>query len=820
MNSLGMNKAYLRWLPGLICLALAVCGIASYGGLISTQVLALLGGVGIVLLLVMGDIRLLFNLPALFLLGYVIFSMLTALWAMSGKFFLNQYPKIFAAAFFFLLVALRKPCDRHFARHVMGVVAGVAAICAFLSVGSAALPALGKLVRMLGGTSASFGGRLSGIFSNANIEAAIYGMGVLLSIGLCCDAEDKGRRALWAITLSFNALALLLTLSLGAIACFTVATVIYLIFAGKGRTSALTRMLGGAVPALVCGVLASRFLLTDGRKTLGFLMMLAAAALSAVWELLLAERMSKVMGENEKRTFGVLAGTVAVIAIYVAVGLSVMSPTYTFGTGTGTTVALTPGEHTFHVDADGAVTVTVNSYSQANIVAGGTAYLTGYGVKLEDRDEFSVVVPEDSVQCSVSFSAQAGTTIQSATIDGGEPLKLGYPLLPTALAGRLGSASSSSGSLLMRQMLARDGFKLFRLSPLAGHGVGAFESGISRVEDVAFETRYVHNHYVQILVEDGAIGFALFALALVSMACALWKRRRQALEGEYRWIYPALCAQYMMSTLQMAWDVAMSYVMFICCMYAVYGLITAIFAEPIRLKRVKNVETSEQSEQESQQALKGDNIFLARLAAVILVAMFMASIVGNLYAARLVSKEFGSYAEAYRTMEKAVDLDLYERNDVMLTYVMMVMNDDPGSRPLYQANLYADQLSKVQSNRIPYYLAGYYFNTQQYDRSIEEAKYSAIYTAGTPRIWEDMIALLKEGFIDSGIASPLLQTDDGAALTAQLAEYCDMFDVHNEQAVLKITLSQSAQSFMETVRELVACGGNQEAMYAILAEDA
>ena len=52
-------------------------------------------------------------------------------------------------------------------------------------------------------------------------------------------------------------------------------------------------------------------------------------------------------------------------------------------------------------------------------------------------------------------------------------------------------------------MYRQDALQLWRFSPVVGNGVGAFETGVTAVQDYPYETKYVHNHYLQLLLEDG-----------------------------------------------------------------------------------------------------------------------------------------------------------------------------------------------------------------------------------------------------------------------------------------------------------------------------
>ena len=121
------------WLTAALWLALAVLGLLHFGG-VGAKWMTLLAGVGVIALLFFGDEKRLWNLPSLLLLGYAVWSWLTVFWAMSGKFHLREGSKLLIAVFFFLRVAMHGRFDRAFARRVMGIIAGLSALYAFLSV--------------------------------------------------------------------------------------------------------------------------------------------------------------------------------------------------------------------------------------------------------------------------------------------------------------------------------------------------------------------------------------------------------------------------------------------------------------------------------------------------------------------------------------------------------------------------------------------------------------------------------------------------------------------------------------------------------------
>jgi O-antigen ligase len=53
--------------------------------------------------------------------------------------------------------------------------------------------------------------------------------------------------------------------------------------------------------------------------------------------------------------------------------------------------------------------------------------------------------------------------------------------------------------VVQRTIFFQDGLKLFSKSPVVGRGLGGFENGVYSVQDFYYETKYVHNHYIQVL---------------------------------------------------------------------------------------------------------------------------------------------------------------------------------------------------------------------------------------------------------------------------------------------------------------------------------
>lgn len=787
------GKKNSAWVTAALCLALAMLGLLHFGNT-GTKWLTLLAGFGVIALLALGDRRRIWNAPSLLLLGYAAFSWVTVFWAMSGKFHLREGSKLLIAVFFFLLAATRRGFDGAFARRVTAVIAGISGLYAFLSVEAASTGLCKALLRSLAidAARAEFvNSRLSGIFGNSNIEASIYAIGIFCAVALVCGAERKGQRALWAAAAAVNALAFLLVFSMGAIACFGAAVVVYLVCAGRGRCAALLRMLEAAVPALLCAF-AAYPLFNGERAALIVPLLLAAAAAAAALELLTAERLSAALEKHQRAAFGVVIGIALCAAVYAAAALNVTGP-YTFGSFIDRSARLSAGEHTVTVEADGEVTLNIFSRDRLELL---NVTQTGiYDGPAEGAVRFTV--PEGSEITFVRMSAAEGVTVRSAVIDGTQALPLRYKLLPGFAAERIQYVGAST-SEAQRETFRTDALRLWRLSPIVGSGVGAFETGVSAVQDYPYETKYVHQHYLQILLEDGVVGLALFAGALLTMLLALWKKRKQLAEGEFRWLYPALCAELVMNGAQMCWDVSMSMIVFLCMTYAVYGLIVGTCAEPFAEKAA----AAEDGKKKKAQAKRPDPSRLARDIGIGFTAVVVLTLCGNLYASSKTNAPVGSTDEFMRNLSTAAKLDLYEYNDKKLSYVVASLNEG-GEAYRAQADEYAAQLAGAQSNTIPRYLVGYYLQTEQYGKAIDEAILGAAYSASNADTWNSCAAMLDEALFQN-MLTPLL-SEERAALMAKLTEYSEALQAYDAAALVPVKLDERAQAFFDRIAALNGC---------------
>lgn len=787
--------------PLLESAVLAFAGLVFFAGYYKVLTVAA-GLVGLYLLL-RRDLTALRSIPAALLLMYVAFSGLTLFWAISGKFFLAEYSEIFVAATLFLAVILTGKFDRNGARSIMVTLAGASTIYSVLSVEAAttgvsktllttALPSFHSI-------SVGFeaGTRLTGILGNANLLSTVLALGIIFSICLLCGEENEKLRPVYAAMASINAFVFLLLFSMGGTACFAAAILSYLLFAGNDRASALIRMLETALPSLLWVFVAFPFFNREGAVVVIPLIALIGNVITVVLlEKLAAPRLIQVLAQRGKLVLGILAGVLALGIIYMILGLNLTGAYLFSGETLHRSAYPEAGSHTLSIQASGDVEVTIISQNMSQVMMHtNTVLYQG------SADGAAFTVPVDSEVCYFTFAADAGTVLEEATLSSGESLKLKYTLLPGFIANRLQGLFANQNAI-QRTVFFRDGMKMFYQSPVVGNGVGSFGTGINSVQEFFYETKYIHNHYIQVLLEAGILGFLPFVGALLGMAVLLWKRRKDE-QWQFRVEYPALWAALVMLCTHMAFEVSMSVIIPLCCAFVVFALIIRCCAVlPDAAPAAKGQDRTKQK----RKAL------LVKAGCALVPAAFVISLCCNMAVENLYNKPVRSAEEFLSNLELGAKLDLYEKNDAKLSYVMMVYRQGLVDF-IPNANRHAQELLAQQSNSIPSALLGYYLGTGQYDQALEAAKAAAKYSASDPEVWNEIIDQYRGYFIENP-ESPLLT--DAAALTAGIMEYHQLLLDRNANSMEEIALSEENADFFARMQKLSESGMTRSDVEAIL----
>jgi len=622
------------------------------------------------------------------------------------------------------------------------------------------------------------GTRLTGILGNANILSSIVAFGILFSICLWCAEENGKRRLIWAGVAAVNAFTFLLLFSMGGTACFVVAVVLYLIFAGKGRGGALVRKLLCALPTLVLVFVAFPFFNSE-KSVIPLAALLGDILTVVVLEKVLGDRFGRLLEGRDKVVFGVLIGVVVLAIIYVVAGLN-LTGAYTFG-GEALERSAYPeaGEHTLSVQASGDVNVTIISQDMSQVMMHtNTVLYKG------SADGAVFTVPENSEVCYFTFTAADGVVLEQAELNSGESIKLNYTILPGFVANRLQGLRANQNAV-QRTVFFRDGLKMFAKSPVVGNGVGSFETGVTGVQDFYYETKYIHNHYIQVLLECGVLGFAPFVGALGTMVWVLFKRRKEE-EWEFAAAYPALWAALGMAAGHMAVEVSMSNVIFVCMVFATFGLIIRCCVE-------KSDESTMTSVERGKLRKKMKTV---RMVSAVLPAVFLLSVCSNIVAGKIARGKSEDYGKFLSNLETSVMLDPYEANDAKLSYVMNVYNMQMTDH-FSKANKYADQLLEEQSNSIPAIILDYYLGTGQYEKAIKAANASAEYSASDEETWTKVIHSLRAYLLDATF--PGFMVGDGRLLVDGMLGYYGRLMERNAVSMETIELDLDSKDFFGKV---------------------
>lgn len=666
--------------------------------------------------------------PALLLGLYVLMDGISTLYAPSGKFALFEFLKVAAAASLALLLTAAEPERGHrTGRCAATVLETAGALAALFSIDTVSTQLLYKLLDSM---TTALGSplmlrtllqeqRLKTVFENPNIFAGCAGVAILLSLGLAVTAEARKERCLHLSCLLLSSTAFLLVVSRGAMAAIAAAFLLFLLLE-RGPRRAVSFVL--MVETLVLTAAASLAVLpayaAAGEKVqmLPLLAVLAAAAALCALDIFvgrpLAQRMARRMKTVNIVLLAVLAAAIAVLVVAVNwTGAICMSAGEQITRG----AYLGAGDYTLHVEADGPVTVQVQTQTREDAVMNRKET-----VYKGTADGAAFTAPEGNQ--SVTFLITTDETVQITAIRyegaaSGE-LKLKYKLLPEAIAGRI-QTLRSEGNVVQRFVYIGDAMKLFKRSPVIGLGMGAFENGIYNVQSYHYETKYVHNHYVQTMVETGIIGLILWLGMLAANAVGLirlWRRDRE----EQRTMAPALCALLLFLMIHAAVEVIFSSGYFLPFGFGALAVMNLSCGELVPLGFA--------GEKARRWMVRAEALGLA---------VFGVLLVMNLWAAQL------SRQDTYDAAARAADLDPYEWADHKLSYVYNASAEESLPDSMRETvDRYMADLEKLNSNSVPKYLAEAYFNLGNVEKGFAMLEKFVDYTPSDPDTWDASFRLV------------------------------------------------------------------------------
>ncbi len=509
---------------------------------------------------------------------YAALCLVSGLWSHFGRYALRETIKTLAALSFFGLVIMR--LKKEHLRWLLNCLVGCMAVIALLSIDGSASQLLARAFSGLMGLFGSSyplssmgyetGVRITGIFSNANVGAGLIAFGLLLSLYLLRTEQQPKKRLLLAVALGIQSLAFLLFFSMGAMASFAVACLVYVLASGKGqRLSLFLLMLECVLSALVCSFAAYPFLGTSGPA--GILPLLAAVLCGlAIWALdrFLGRRILAALEGRSKAVTIAGASLVAAAVVYVLLAFQLTGSVTLDPQGT-LSRAVYPDGGSYTVSYDGVdAQVLIYSQDQSQLMMHTNTPL--YEGPLSAA---AFTVPEESKV--VWFVLQGDGELRSVALSDGTELPLGYKLLPAFAANRLQGLWANQ-NFIQRLVFFQDGLRLWQESPLLGWGIGGVEGQLTAVQRFYYESKYIHNQFIQIMDEVGILGLGSFVFLLGS---ALWLLRRRWKQGTDP-LLPVLAACLAMMTAHSLTEVVWSVQVYQVAVFTLFAVMTVFCWEP------------------------------------------------------------------------------------------------------------------------------------------------------------------------------------------------------------------------------------------------
>ena len=696
---------------------------------------------------------------------YLLICALSGIGAVSGKFFIKEFAKLLMAFPVFLVIFLSGG-KKYAAVRTAFILAVMAAAYSLISVELGSTAAFRPIFDALTGLTATDvgfepGTRLIGVFGNANVLSSVLAIGSLLSVHLMVS-DDERYHIPCSITLSFCVFGFVLAFSLGGTVFFALSCLLYLILSGEKRSSVFLVMLEHFPVAALFAFGAFSFFGKPGALALmPPVLMLAGAAVSLYIFLLLHGRLMPRF-QKSKTTAAAISAAVLAIVVYICAAVTFAGSYHYDAEGSfSRSVYLPGGWHSLTIESDGIVGMNIFSQTNAEIITRTESKISSHWLKNGETVYF--YVPEDSQVQRIALWAKEGRNLDSVTIDEDIRLKLDYLLLPDFIANRIQGVLKSQNAV-QRAVFFADGLKLFKESPILGSGLGSFESAACSVQSYYYETRYVHNHYIQTLADCGLLGLAAYLCALILLVVSLIRRRSSS--------FAVLGACLFMIAGHSFMEVIMSLSVYLPFAFGIFAMISAD-------------DTSDSPKVPAA---------VVHWCCTGIYAVFAVLTALNIYADSLVDRAGSDYAPFMNALADAAAIDPFEYNDYKVSYVYnSLFYSSPESDS--KAEQYAAELSTVRSNSTTGVLLQYYLEKQQYDTAFRCAMSGMLNNRSDSAAWNKCFGMI------SFYLTPSELTSDQAQKVMEL--YAALEDA-NSVLMTPVTLYKDNISYIQAVSALVS----------------
>lgn len=716
------------------------------------------------------------TLPLLALALYVIMNGASTLYATSGKFALYEFLKILCAFCLTLIVLAVAPGQgMESGRWIASILEGFAALASLASVDMISTHYISDLILfLLSKITPDYlaleplfpGTRILTIFTNPNVFAGIAGIGVMLSLGLVLSSAGKKERAVHTSCLAVTSLAFVLAFSMGGSGTIALAFLAYLVLESRERRPHLFLLMA---ETLVVTLLSAMVISTtsfdawEAPRPIPLACTAVNAAVLSALEIGMNRRLSNKLRDHGRIAAIFLGGAAVAVAVYAVLAFQLTGPASLEPSNNYNllrSIYPEPGEYTVDIQADGPVNVYIYSYNRAEILLltpevlyYGPAEEAAFSVSEESEVIYFQMTSGQMVNIDRVSCSSAGETIE---------VPLRYRLLPGFMANRIQGLFANQ-SVMQRLVYFEDSMKLFKKSPVVGLGLGAFENSLKSVQSYYYETKYLHNHYLQTLLDTGIVGLLLFVGIFAACGVSIWRARKK--DG-FSPMIPALGGALVFMAAHGGAEVDFSMYSYLPIAFVTFGLIGLCTKDAMpKVDKERAIQTG------------------ATLGISALLAVFGLLLVGNMQAAALAARE-----PTMDDLAKAAKLDKFEWADYMLSYVVSSVNNKVEDDVRIQADQYAERLSRVDSNSIPFYLADYYLTLGRMELGMRMLEKYTDYTASDSTTWQSAFDLLEWHAVDA------------EQFRSEVERLAARMDAWNEEHLGTVVLSEKNLAFLERMR--------------------
>ena len=741
------------------------------------------------------------SVPVLGLLVFAIVYGAAAIYSPFGVSAKSEFYKFIAA--FSLAVILLARFER---KHVPGLLWGAASVSTVIalvsldmSCGRVLFGPFNALMNALGTdyTSAlqeSAAARVNGLYNDANVTAALFSLALFVALYLLQNSTCVWRCLAASLLAGVNAVSLLLTGGRGALLCFAVSCIVWLIAERADRVGLFLLLLETAVTMIAAGVPASS-MVTSGNETAVLVCLFSGLILFAL-DALAGRRLTVVLSAHKKAAMAAVGALCAVTAALCAAVFLHTGP-YTFEEDDSYIVYVLPdgitGDATITGDVDGDPQTVVYSQTLLNTYFGGRTDLYS-----GPFSQCAFTVPEDSAGLYVIIVGQAGETLRSMAVNGEKKIALSYPWLPEAISSRLLRDSLlKSNSFTLRLEFDKDAWKIFSTAPLFGRGLGSTENVTRSVQTFQYESKYAHNHLLQTMADTGLMGTA-FALAFVLGSAWLCL---QAVRKEKDSLAAALLAVWVMMNLHSLMEINFSVRGFKCFAYVLLILPVLLYAKPLLAgetakarKRAKTV----------------------AILVVVLYALYLAVFGGLLERTRMTDRKAENFqtSDVYEYLDflrGCVRGDVFDHDSYQRNYVATAVQMDDWK---YNSDLlkYVKELRASGTYENDSALARYYYLPRQewselFDCSLEGIRQ----VRSSPDGWNLQMDFYREEVL------PAMGADNVSAFVDGVLALGEALDAMNAEGRLEtVEPNETNQSFLTLCRSVKEQGISGQDAYTIL----